>query len=105
MLPLLRGYEPDRTILFDRGHPFNAAAFCGMAAAMSSRLPAARFAFNLCEGSAAFLLATAAAHLARHTLVLPPSRLDRTLDELRGAYPDSYCFVDALPASTLPSDA
>ena len=98
MLPLLRGYEPDETILFDRGHEFNAAAFCGMAAAMASRLPAAQFAFNLCEGSAAFLLATAAAQLAGHTLVLPPSRLDRTLAELRAAYPESYCLVD------LPSD-
>ena len=99
MLPLLRGYEPDRTVLFDRGSPVSAAAFCGMATAMSARLPAARFAFNLCEGSAAFLLATAAALLARQTLVLPPSRLDRTLDELRAAYPDSYYLVDALSAA------
>jgi len=105
MLPLLRGYEPDRTILFDRGRPVNAAAFCGMATAISARLPAARFAFNLCEGSAAFLLATAAALLARQTLVLPPSRLERTLDELLAAYPDSYCLVDAPPTAPRPSDA
>ena len=105
MLPLLRGYEPDRTILFDRGRSVSAAAFCGMATAISARLPAARFAFNLCENSAAFLVATAAALLARHTLVLPPSRLDRTLDELVAAYPDSYCLVDAPSAAPRPSDA
>jgi acyl-coenzyme A synthetase/AMP-(fatty) acid ligase len=105
MLPLLRGYEPDRTVLFDRGIPLSAAAFCGSAMAISARLPEARFAFNLCEGSAAFLLATAAALLARQTLVLPPSRLDRTLDELRAAYPDSYCLVDALSAAPRLPDA
>jgi acyl-coenzyme A synthetase/AMP-(fatty) acid ligase len=105
MLPLLRGSEPDRTVLFDRGHPVSAAAFCGMATVMAARLPAARFAFNLCEGSAAFLLATAAALLARQTLVLPPTRLERTLDELRAAYPDSYCLVDAPSAAPRPSDA
>jgi acyl-CoA synthetase (AMP-forming)/AMP-acid ligase II len=105
MLNLLRGYEPDRTVLFDRGLPIRAAAFCGMATATSARLPAARFAFNLCEGSAAFLLATAAALLARQTLVLPPSRLDRTLDELRAAYPDSYCLVDVPPPAPRPPDA
>jgi acyl-coenzyme A synthetase/AMP-(fatty) acid ligase len=105
MLPLLRGYEPDRTVLFDRGSPVSAAAFCGMATAISARLPAGGFAFNLCEGSAAFLVATAAALLARQTLVLPPTRLDRTLDELRAAYPDSYCLVDTLPAAPRPSDA
>ena len=101
----MRGYEPDRTVLFDRGLPVSAAAFCGMATAISARLPAARFAFNLCEGRAAFLLATAAALLARQTLVLPPSRLDRTLDELRATYPDSHCLVDAPSAGPLPSDA
>jgi acyl-coenzyme A synthetase/AMP-(fatty) acid ligase/3-hydroxymyristoyl/3-hydroxydecanoyl-(acyl carrier protein) dehydratase len=105
MLPLLRDYEPDRTVLFDRDLPIGAAAFCGMAEAISARLPAARYAFNLCENSAAFLLATAAALLARHTLVLPPSRLDRTLDELRAAYPDSYCLVDALSTAPRSPDA
>jgi len=95
MLPLLRGYEPDQTVLFDRGRPISAEVFCGMAAAISTRLPVARFAFNLCEGRGEFLLATAAALLARHTLVLPPSRLARTRDELLDVYPDSYCFVDA----------
>ena len=29
MLPLLRGYEPDQTVLFDRGRPISAGAFCG----------------------------------------------------------------------------
>jgi acyl-coenzyme A synthetase/AMP-(fatty) acid ligase len=95
MLPLLRGFEPDQSILFDRGRPISAAAFCGTAVATSTRLPAARFAINLCEGRAEFLLASAAALLAGQTLILPPSRLARTLDDLRLAYPDSCCLVDA----------
>ena len=95
MLPLLRGFEPDQPILFDRGRPIGAAAFCGAAAMVANRLPAARFAINLCDGRAEFLLASAAALLAGQTLILPPSRLARTLDGLRVAYPDSYCFVDS----------
>ena len=95
MLPLLRGFGPEQPILFDQGRPIGAAAFCGIAAAVSTRLPAARFAFNLCEGRAEFLLASAAAMLAGHTLILPPSRLARTLDDLRAAYPRSYCLVDS----------
>jgi len=104
MLPLLRGYAPDQTVLFDRGRPISAGAFCGVAADISTRLPVARFAFNLCEGRAEFLLATAAALLARHTLVLPPSRLARTHGDLLDIYPDSYCFVDG-PAGASGSSA
>ncbi len=95
MSPLLRGFEPEQTLLFDRGRRMSAAVFCAAALAASARLPRARFAFNLCEGRAEFLLASAAALLAGHTLVLPPSRLARTLDDLREAHPDSYCLVDA----------
>ncbi len=95
MLPLLRGFEPDQAILFDRGRRMGAAAFCAAATAVSTRLPRARFAFNLCDGRAEFFLASAAALLAGHTLVLPPSRLTRTLDDLRETYSDSYCLIDA----------
>jgi acyl-CoA synthetase (AMP-forming)/AMP-acid ligase II/3-hydroxymyristoyl/3-hydroxydecanoyl-(acyl carrier protein) dehydratase len=94
MLPLLRGFDGNETVLFDRGRTLSAASFCAAAVAASARLPRARFAFNLCEGRAEFHLASAAALLAGHTLVLPPSRLARTQDELHDAYPDSYCLVD-----------
>jgi acyl-coenzyme A synthetase/AMP-(fatty) acid ligase/3-hydroxymyristoyl/3-hydroxydecanoyl-(acyl carrier protein) dehydratase len=94
MLPLLRGFEPDRTLLFDRGEPITAAGFCAAAVGASARLPRVPLAFNLCEGRAEFLLASAAAWLAGQTLLLPPSRLARTLVDLRAMYPDSYCLVD-----------
>ena len=98
MLPLLRGFEADQTVLFDRSRPISAAVFCAAAAAVSTRLPRARYAFNLCEGRAEFLLASAAAWLAGMTLVLPPSRLARTLAELRKVHPDSCCLVDTSSA-------
>ncbi|MEO8346531.1 MAG: AMP-binding protein [Betaproteobacteria bacterium] len=94
MLPLLRGFEPDRPVAFDRNRAFGAAAFCAAATAMSARLPAGRHVFNLCDGRVEFLLGSAAALLAGCTLVLPPSRLARTLDELLDIYPDSCCLVD-----------
>ena len=96
MMPLLRGYEPEQALLFDRGLRWSAAEFCSAAVATSKRLPRARFAFNLCDGRAEFMLASAAALLAGHTLVLPPTRLARTLDDLRDAFPDSYFLVDRL---------
>ena len=98
MLPLLRGFEPDRPVVFYGNRALNAAAFCAAAVALSVRLPAKRHVFNLCEGRAEFLLGSAAALLASCTLVLPPSRLARALDELLLIYPDSCCLVDA-PAS------
>ena len=61
MLPLLRGFEPDRTVAFDRGRSLDAATFSAAAATASAKLPAGRHAFNLCEGRAEFLLGSAAA--------------------------------------------
>jgi acyl-coenzyme A synthetase/AMP-(fatty) acid ligase/3-hydroxymyristoyl/3-hydroxydecanoyl-(acyl carrier protein) dehydratase len=103
MLPLLREFEPNRTIVFDRGRELCASVFCAAAIAASTRVPAARHAFNLCEGRAEFLLASAAALIAGQTLVLPPTRLARTFEDLRQTYPDSYCLVDGPPASDFPS--
>ncbi len=104
-LPLLRGFDPDQGILFDRGRSISAAAFCAAATAAANRLPRARFAFNLCDGRAEFLLASAAAILAGHTIVLPPSRLARTLDDLYCAFPDSYCLVDEFAPANVRSTA
>jgi acyl-coenzyme A synthetase/AMP-(fatty) acid ligase len=104
-LPLLRGFDPDQAILFERGRPVRAAAFCAAASAAATRLPGARFAFNLCDGRVEFLLASAAAILAGHTLVLPPSRLARTLGDLQEAYPDSYCLVDGPTPANVSSTA
>ena len=95
---MLRGFAGGDTVLFDRGRRIKAAAFCAAANAAASRLPSARFAFNLCEGRAEFMLGSAAALLAGQTLVLPPTRLARTFDELRNTYPDSYRMVDETPA-------
>ena len=103
MLPLLRGFEPDWPVVFDRDRAISAAAFCAAAHAISLRLPAARHAFNLCEGRTEFLLGSAAALLAGCTLVLPPSRLARTLDELLESYPDSCCLTDVPPPTGLPA--
>src|SRR5258705_11891726 len=104
-LPLLRGFDPDQSILFERGRSISAAGFCAAATAVANKLPGARFAFNLCDGRAEFLLASAAAILAGHTVVLPPSRLARTLIELRERFPDSYYLVDAPGPANAPPPA
>lgn len=95
-LPLLRGFSPEATLAWHDGRPLSAQAFCAAATALSARVPSARYAFNLCESTTGFLLASAAALLAGQTLILPSTRLARTLDELLAAYPDSYCLVDTV---------
>ena len=93
-LPLLRGFSAEDTLAWHAGRPLSARAFCAAAIALSARVPSARYAFNLCERTTDFLLASATALLAGQTLILPSTRLARTLTELRAAYPDSYCLVD-----------
>ena len=92
--PLLRGYEPHAVVTWYDGKPMSAQDFCGVAVAMSARLPQVRHAVNLCERSPCFLLASAAAWQAGQTLLLPSDRVAHTLDRLRGEFPDAYCVCD-----------
>ncbi len=103
-LPLLRGYGPEETLAWHDGRPLSAQAFCAAATALSACVPSARYAFNLCESTTGFLLASAAALLAGQTLILPSARLARTLDDLRTAYPDSYGLVDTIKGGDQPAD-
>ncbi|MBA3506678.1 MAG: AMP-binding protein [Betaproteobacteria bacterium] len=95
-LPLLRGFGAEETLAWHDGRPLSAQAFCAVATALAACVPSARYAFNLCESTTGFLLASAVALIAGQTLILPSTRLARTLDELLAAYPDSYCLVDTI---------
>ena len=103
-LPLLCGFSPEKTLAWHDGRPLSAQVFCAAAIALSARVPVARYAFNLCESTTGFLLASAAALLAGQTLILPSTRLARTLEQLLGAYPDSYCLIDTIAQSDQTTD-
>src|SRR3954470_8538363 len=77
-LPLLAGFGPDDALLLpgDNGAApaIGAARFCAAVAALSRTLPRARHAIVRCEDTARFMLASAAALTAGHTIVLPQAR-------------------------------
>ncbi len=97
--PLLRGFDAGDVVGWHRGETRRADWFCHAASGLSQRLPRARYMLNLCEGQLEFLLATAAALIARQTVILPSARLPFVIAQLRQRYAESYCAVDERSAS------
>lgn len=95
MLPLLSGYQTGGVLAWREGRILTVGRAVCAAQRLAASLPPGRYAINLCETLDRFLVGTLAALLARRTLVLPPTRLPRTLAELRTCYPDSICLSDA----------
>jgi acyl-coenzyme A synthetase/AMP-(fatty) acid ligase len=99
MLPLLAGFAAaDALLIGDDAVPIGAAAFCGAARRLAARLPAGGHAINRCEDRGRFLLGSAAALCAGHTLVLPPSRGADAQQALVERFPGAYVLADAEPA-------
>jgi len=94
MLPLLSGYRTGGVLAWRGGRSLTAGRAVCAARRLGTALPPGRYAINLCETLDRFLVATLAALLTRRTLVLPPTRLPRTLAELRARYPDNVCLSD-----------
>jgi acyl-coenzyme A synthetase/AMP-(fatty) acid ligase len=98
-LPLLRGFARDDAVLLGDARArdaLSAERFLGAAAALAERLPAGGFAINRCDDPPRFVLASAAALVARCTLVLPPSRSDVVQDLLAARYPGAVVLGDTL---------
>jgi acyl-coenzyme A synthetase/AMP-(fatty) acid ligase len=101
MLPLLSGYRTGGVLAWREGRSLTVGRALSAARRLGAALPPGRYAINLCETLDRFLVATLAALLTRRTLVLPPTRLARTLAELRARYTDNVCLFD----TTLDEDA
>jgi acyl-coenzyme A synthetase/AMP-(fatty) acid ligase len=82
------------TFLWRGAAPVSRAQFLRDAAAIADQLPAGRNLFNLCEQREAFLLAFAAAVLARRTQLLPSARSDAALAELAAGHGQPACIRD-----------
>src|SRR6266540_660769 len=95
MRPLLCGFQFDSVLVWRGRERLSAAGALCAAHKLAAALPQARYVINLCESLDCFVVATMAALIGGRTLVLPPTRLSRTLDDLRARFADSVCLVDA----------
>lgn len=93
-LPLLRDFGPGALIGWREGRPVTVARFLSALRALARRLPPRRFCVNACDDRLNFMLAYAAALLARSTSLLPQNRAPGHLRELAVGYEDLYCITD-----------
>jgi acyl-coenzyme A synthetase/AMP-(fatty) acid ligase/3-hydroxymyristoyl/3-hydroxydecanoyl-(acyl carrier protein) dehydratase len=97
MSALIAGCGAEDVLLLARdsdAEDVSAARFCDAALRLARTLPSAGYAINRCEDPTRFLLATAAALIAGHSLLLPPSRALDMERDLRVRFPDAYALVD-----------
>lgn len=92
--PLALG-APERAIAFDARGPITLAQFLAEVRGVARALPAATHVLNLCEDRYRFLVAFCAAAMRGQVTLLPSSRAEATVAQVRCEYPDSYCIVDA----------
>jgi AMP-binding enzyme len=93
-IPLLGGFAPGAPIGWREGQPVPWEHFLAAAHAFARRLPQGGYCINLCDDRLNFLLAFAAALLARSTSLLPQSRAPDTLRELANSYRNAVPLVD-----------
>ncbi len=83
-----------RAIVCDAGGAVPLSRFFAQVRGLAAQLPAERFAINLCEDRARFLLAFCAAAVRGQVTLLPSSRAPAVVEDVRSRYPDSYCLSD-----------
>ena len=98
--PLIAGFGPGRTIGWCAGQPVSAERFCAAARELAATLPPKSHVLNLCGDRLNFMLAFAAALIARQVSLLPYSKAPGVVRDLSYSHPDSYCISDT---SDLPS--
>ncbi len=94
MRPLLAGFRADSVLAWRGGDRLTAGRALVAARRRADALPPARYVINLCETLDGFLVAMLATLIAGRTLLLPSTRLPRTLTEMRARYAGSVCLTD-----------
>ena len=94
--PLLNSAAAARPILWSQGRAIRVEELLSSVHELANRLPGQSHAINLCEHRHAFLAAFCAALLRGQTNLLPSSRAQAMVDEVRALYPDSYVCDDAM---------
>jgi len=103
-LPLLVGHDRDDVAVWRRGTPLAAGALLAAARALAGKLPAHRYYFNACERRSTFLTGFLAALLRGSTTLLPMTRSDSVLADLRREFPDQAELTDATIDALLAAD-
>jgi acyl-coenzyme A synthetase/AMP-(fatty) acid ligase len=83
-----------RPIAWSQGRAITAREFVADIAVIAQSLPKSGAMLNLCDDRYNFLLAFGAALCAGQQILLPPSRLPNTIDEIAVASANSYRFTD-----------
>lgn len=94
-LPLLADANRQRMLVWRAGDANCVGKFLAEVQAHAQRLPACRYAVNLCSDRYRFLVAFCAAIVAGQTNLLPASRAPQAVREVMHDYPDSYALIDA----------
>ena len=93
-IPLLGGFSPGAPIGWREGQPVSCEHFLAAAVALSRRLPQRGSCINLCDDRLNFILAFAAALVARSISLLPQSRAPDVLRELTRSHGGAVCVAD-----------
>ena len=84
----------DEVLVWRGAVPLARATLLRQAAAVAAQLPDNQYLVNLCEQRDTFVLAFAAAVMAGRTQLMPATRGETALAELRAEYPDSSAITD-----------
>lgn len=93
-LALARGLAPEDTLGWREGRPVSLRRVLRAAQALAPRLPRGGHCINLCDDRLNFIVAFAAALIARATTVLPHSRAPQVLEELGRMYGTAQVVAD-----------
>ncbi|MGQ0618693.1 MAG: AMP-binding protein [Panacagrimonas sp.] len=92
--PLICPFDPGASLVWRGPVPVSQGQFLAAAERLARRLPAAPFAFNLCEDRYGFMLAFAALLMRGQISLLPPSAVPGALAEIGRSRPGSYRLLD-----------
>lgn len=85
--------KPEEVISIYDGKPVEVRKFIREAQSLASRLPKHRYVFNLSTNRYEYLLGFCASIIVGQCTLMPPNRLDNTIEELTQLYPDSYTLT------------
>ena len=92
--PLLAHASPTSIIAWQGNRAHSVQEFLRSVWGLASRLPAQRYAINVCKDRYHFAVGFAAALVARQTNLLPPCRAEESLHQLAHCYSDAYVLTD-----------
>ena len=92
--PLMTHATPEDCVASRGVGTFALQEFLASVRDLAFRLPAKRYAINLCRDRYQFLIAFAASLISRHISLLPTCRAPEVLTQLNEQYPEAYILAD-----------